>query len=310
MKYIASRPDSPMRQAPDEFSIPAGGSPSAPAASHLLASLALGFGRDGKTTRLIRREHVGPLLVQKPLYPEGPECCHAVIIHPPGGVVGGDELAISASVGDGAHALLSTPGAAKWYRCNGRVSRQQLRIDIGRDGALEWLPQETILFNDADVVLDSHVELQAGARYLGCEILCFGRTASGERFGRGRVRQSLKIHSGGKPVFVEQGTLMGNGSMIHSALGLSGHTVCASLIAVVGVGRPLTNTVISRVRETCTPLVNAGAKFGATHMKSVVLVRYLGDSSEVARKVMLAAWQVLRPALLGRDSTELRIWNT
>ncbi len=307
MKYSASWPGSLMKQIPTEFSSPGAGASSGSAPDHLLASLALGFTRDSDTTRLTRREHVGPLLVQKPLYPEGPGCCHAVIIHPPGGVVGGDELKIRAQIGEGAQALLSTPGAAKWYRSNGKISRQQLDLTISKDAALEWLPQETILFNDADVVFDTHVDLQLGARYLGCEILCLGRTASGERFATGRVRQRLTIQLEGKPVFVEQGTLLGSSSMMSSALGLSGHTVCASLVAV---GGPLGSTVLSKVREACTPLVNEYEKFGATQMKTVLLVRYLGDSSEVARRVMLAAWKVLRPALLGCEPTELRIWNT
>jgi urease accessory protein len=272
-----------MKQIPTEFSSPGAGASSGSAPDHLLASLALGFTRDSHTTRLTRREHVGPLLVQKPLYPEGPGCCHAVIIHPPGGVVGGDELKIRAQIGEGAQALVSTPGAAKWYRSNGKISRQQLDLTISKDAALEWLPQETILFNDADVVFDTHVDLQLGSRYLGCEILCLGRTASGERFATGRVRQRLTIQLEGKPVFVEQGTLLGSSSMMSSVLGLS---------------------------EACTPLVNEYEKFGATQMKTVLLVRYLGDSSEVARRVMLAAWKVLRPALLGREPTELRIWNT
>jgi urease accessory protein len=300
-------PGALMRQNSDEFSSPVAGTPSSRPPDHLLASLVLGFGRNGPATRMIRREHVGPLLVQKPLYPEGVDCCHAVIIHPPGGVVGGDELKISAEVGDRAHALLSTPGAAKWYRSNGKVSRQRLEITVGKEAALEWLPQETILFNEADVVFDSHVELRPGARYLGCEILCFGRTASGEQFAQGRVRQSLRIHSDGKPIFIEQGTLLGNGAMMHNATGLSGHTVCASLICV---GGPLGSTAPGSVREACAPFLSDGEKFGTTQMKSVLLVRYLGDSSEVARRVMLAAWCALRPSLLGRKSTELRIWNT
>lgn len=296
-----------MRQVTDEFSSPAAGAPSGDSSRHLLASLALGFRRDGSTTRLIRREHVGPLLVQKPLYPEGPGCCHAVIIHPPGGVVGGDELKIAAHAGDGAHALISTPGAAKWYRANGKVSRQHLNVAIGNEGMLEWLPQETIFFNGADVVLDSHIDLRPGARYLGCEILCFGRTAAGERFENGRIRQSLKIHSEGKPLFVEQGTLTGGNRMMSSALGLKGHTVCANLLFA---GGPITGSTLASVREACMPNVDEGSQFGATQMKSVLLVRYLGNSSEVARRVMLAAWQAIRPAMLGREATELRIWNT
>lgn len=296
-----------MRQALNEFSSAPAGAASGNPGDHLLASLTLGFSRDGNTTRLTRRGHVGPLLVQKPLYPEGPECCHAVIIHPPGGVVGGDELKIATCVDDGAHALLSTPGAAKWYRSNGKISRQRLDISVGKEASVEWLPQETILFNDADVVLDNHIHLKAGASYLGCDILCFGRTASGERFAKGRVRQRLNIRTDDKPVFIEHGTLIGGGNMMHSALGLAGHSVCASLTSV---GGPVNSAVLGKVREACTSLVGKTEQFGATQMKSLILVRYLGDSSEIARRVMLAAWKVLRPALLGRDSTELRIWNT
>ena len=271
------------------------------------ASLRLAFARDAATTRLVRREHVGPLLVQKPLYPEGSECCHAVIVHPPGGVLGGDQLTIQARVADGAQALLSTPGAAKWYRANGRIASQHLDIDIGTGAAMEWLPQETIFFNQADVVLDSRIALQGDARYLGCEILCFGRTASGERFDQGRVRQNLVIRVDGKPVWLEQGSLLGGSPAMHSALGLAGHTVCASLICV---GGPLGAAAIHSVREACTATAAGTGKFGATQMKSVLVVRYLGDSSEIARHVMLAAWQVLRPLLLNREARELRIWNT
>ncbi len=274
---------------------------------HLLATLSLGFGRDGDTTRLLRREHYGPLRVQKALYPEGPSVAHAIIVHPPGGVVGGDELRIDASVGAGAAAVISTPGAAKWYRANGHVSRQQLTLSVAGDAALEWLPQETIFFNEADVQLATTVDLQGNARFIGCDILCFGRRASGESFHSGRIRQQLRIERDGKPLWLEQGRLLGGSAQMHSPLGLAGHSVCANLVAV---GVPTSPSLMQAVRERCTVVADGRGRFGATQMKSVLLVRYLGDSSEVARHVMLAAWQLLRPALLAREATELRIWNT
>ncbi len=276
-------------------------------AGHLLATLSLGFGRDGDTTRLLQREHYGPLRVQKALYPEGPSVAHAIIVHPPGGVVGGDELRIDVQVDKGAAALVSTPGAAKWYRANGQVSRQQLRLRVAADAALEWLPQETIFFNDADVHLDTEIALQGNARFIGSDILCFGRTASGERFEQGRIRQQLRIHRDGAPLWLEQGRLLGGSAQMHSPLGLAGHTVCANLVAV---GLPLNPALMQSLRERCTTIAASRGRFGATQMKSVLLVRYLGDSSEVARHLMLAAWQCLRPALLQREATELRIWNT
>ena len=274
---------------------------------HLLATLALGFARDGDTTRLVQRDHYGPLRVQKPLYPEDPSICHAILIHPPGGVVGGDELRISAQLDDQAHALLSTPGAAKWYRANGHVSRQQLQLCAANDAALEWLPQETIFFNGADVLLDTHIDLTSSARYLGCEILCFGRTASGEHFDQGRIRQRLSIKRDGKPLWLEQGSLHGGSQQMRSPLGLAGCSVCASLIAV---GPVQATPLLHALRQQMLTASQGSGRVGATQMKSVIIARYLGHSSEVARHVMLAAWQLLRPALLGHEASVPRIWKT
>src|SRR5688572_24226503 len=93
-----------------------------PLVSSWKARLALGFSRLEGKTRLTRREHDGPLVVQKPLYPEssaqGSGPCHIIVVHPPGGAAGGDELAIALDAGEGAQALLTTPGAGKWYRSN------------------------------------------------------------------------------------------------------------------------------------------------------------------------------------------------
>ena len=274
---------------------------------HWLATLDLGFERDGDTTRLIRREHTGPLRVQKPLYPEHPSTCHAIIIHPPGGVVGGDELRMQIDAGPKSRAFLSTPGAAKWYRANGHRSRQQLRIRVAAGAALEWLPQETILFNAADVVFDTIIDLGADARYIGCEILCFGRTASGETFERGQVQQSMMIRREGKPLWLEQGALAAGSRQMQSPLGLGGYSVCASLIAVGGASSA---ALLAPLREQCAASSEGHGQFGVTHMKSLIIARYLGNNSEVARRVMLAAWQILRPALLERDAVIPRIWNT
>lgn len=275
--------------------------------SHWLATLDLGFERDGDTTRLVRREHTGPLRVQKPLYPEHTSTCHAIIIHPPGGVVGGDELRMQFDMGPNARALLSTPGAAKWYRANGHRSRQRLRVRVGAGAALEWLPQETILFNAADVVLDSLIDLEADATYIGCEILCFGRTASAEHFEQGQLQQSMMIRREGKPLWLEQGVLKAGSPLMQSPLGLGGHCVCATLIAV---GRTTNPALLNTVRQQCEASSDEQGHSGVTQMKSVTIVRYLGNRSEVARRVMLAAWQVLRPALLDRDALIPRIWNT
>ena len=261
--------------------------------------------RDGAVTRLVERRHEGPLRVQKALYPEGGAICHAIVVHPPGGVVGGDTLAIDVEAGAGAHVLLTTPGAGKWYRANGKVSRQRVLLRAGADAVLEWLPQETIFFNDAAVTLEHEVELAAGARYIGAELLCFGRQASGETFSTGVVRQRTQIRSAGKLLWWEQGAIAAGdrgdpGCAMHSVFGLGGATVCATLI---GVGAPLPAALLAQIRAL-------DPRLAASQVKSVFVARLLGDDSEAARRVMTAAWQLLRPHLLGCAAPVPRIWNT
>ncbi len=277
----------------------------------MLATLTLDFSQRADGTRLTRRAHYGPLRVQKSLYPEGPQTCHAIIVHPPGGVVGGDELHIDAHIGPAAHALISTPGAAKWYRSNGRRATQRLQLRVDQGATLEWLPQETIVFNDADVLLATTIHLHGDARYLSSEILCFGRTAYGERFTQGRLQQQLKILRDGRPILLEQGTLAGGSRQMNSPLALAGHTVCANLVAI---GLPASSAqmtaLMTALRDACTQAAQGRGQFGATQMKTATIVRWLGDSSETAREVMLAAWRQLRPPLIQREAAPLRIWNT
>lgn len=276
-------------------------------ASPCLATLSLGFADDAGTTRLMERAHFGPLRVQKPLYPEGPAVCHAIVVHPPGGIVGGDELAIKVAVGTGAKAFITTPGAAKWYKANGKISRQDVHLEIGNNASLEWLPQETIFFNDADVRLDHTVFLAADARYIGCEILCFGRTASGESFDTGRIAQRTSIRRDGKLIWFEQGALLGDSPSMKSPLAMAGKTVCATLLAV---GKTVPASLIHAIREDAITVTNNPGSFGVTQLKSVLVARYLGDSSETAKQLMTRVWQRLRRELLGRDAVVPRIWNT
>ena len=271
------------------------------------AKLRLAFNADSGTTRLLDRWHSGPLRVQKALYPEGSAVCHAIIVHPPGGVVGGDELDIDIKVGADAHAVITTPGAAKWYKANGKCSKQSVQIQLDANASIEWLPQEAIFFDAANVQLSQAITLEQGARYLACDILCFGRSASGESINSGRIAQRNTIHRDGKLIWFEQGALAGGTAQMTSALGLNGHSVCATLIAV---GAAIPNPVIAALRHDANLLLEGGANFGVTQFKGVIVVRYLGDASEMARTLMLLAWRHLRPAVMAREAIELRIWNT
>jgi urease accessory protein len=264
------------------------------------ASLVLGYARHGAATRLARREHSGPLRVQKAFYPEGDAVCHTILVHPPGGIVGGDQLEIDIAADAGAHALLTTPGAAKWYRANGKPARQRVRIAVAQDARLEWLPQETIFYDDTDAHLVQEVDLAGNARYVGCDILCFGRSASGEHFARGRVRQQLQVRQDGRLLWWDQGVLHGGSNAMRSAHVLDGAHVCATLLAV---GRAPDAGLVAQLRALDPAL-------GVSHLKSLLVVRYLGHDAEQARRLMAQAWQALRPAWMGLPATQPRIWNT
>ncbi len=188
---------------------------------------------DGKT-RLMERSHFGQLLVQKPFYlkEEDREVCHTIIVHPPAGVCGGDELRLTSHVGAAGKVQITTPGASKWYKANGHISRQEVNLDVETGAALEWLPQEAIFFDNAHVQLINNITLAKDSTFIGCEILCFGRTRSGEFFNGGQITQRTKIHREGKPIWFEQLQLAGGGPAMKSPLYLSDKTVCATLIVV------------------------------------------------------------------------------
>ncbi len=269
------------------------------------ARLTLGFERRDAATLLTRREHYGPLRVQKALYPEGAAVCHAIVLHPPSGIAGGDQLDIAVNVGEGAHALLTTPGAGKWYRSSGATASQRLDFTVEKGAALEWLPQESIVFSGARAAMHSHVRLAAEARFIGWEVLCLGRRASGERFDVGNLRLETRVEREGRPIWLERGAVAGDSNLLRSPAGLAGYSVSATLLAA---GPGLTPASLARCREITA--VEPGARTGLTLLPDLLVARYLGHDSEAARHWFAALWQVLRPAVMGREAQTPRIWNT
>jgi urease accessory protein len=240
------------------------------------ARLALEFALQGNKTVLARRASDGPLVVQKPLYPDGPQRCHAIVVHPPGGIAGGDELFLDVKA-EGT-ALLTTPGAAKWYRSAGAWAKQTLQFGV--EGGLEWLPRETIVFDGALAQLDTIIELGPQASYVGWEIVCLGR------FKRGRLKTHLRIMQERRMLFVEKGEIEGGGRLMRSAAGLGGCSVFGTFIAT-----------------SAEKLSSEG--LAITRLPGLLIARYLGDSSEEALHAFTRLWKLLRPS-----AVEPRIWST
>ena len=262
-------------------------------------SLACRVAGSDRTVLAERRRH-GPLAVQRPFYPEG-GICHVYLLHPPGGVVGGDSLDIDTGMGQGTGALVTTPGATKFYRSAGAQARQVQHLRVAADATLEWLPQENILFPGAQVQLETRIELQAGARLAFWEIQCLGRPAIGEDFDSGRLDSRLTLSREGQPLLDER---LRVGAENRTRLSLiAGHAVSATL---------LIGPADDEALEACRALVQSAGDghAAATLIEGLLVVRYLGDSTEHARRLFTAIWQTLRQGTLGHPPCVPRIWAT
>ncbi|WP_350615901.1 urease accessory protein UreD [Pseudomonas sp. HY7a-MNA-CIBAN-0227] len=264
------------------------------------AELTLAYARVGDTTRPVLRRHKGPLRVQKHLYAEGPEVCQHIIVHPPGGIAGGDRLDINAHVGEGAWAQLTSPGAAKWYRAGG-PAYQQLELSVEAGATLEWLPQETIVFSAAQAELTTRIALQGDARLFYWDVVALGRPASGERFDLGHFQSQLDIRRDGQLLWHERQRIVGGDGLLDSPIGLDGKSVFATLL--------VTGEIDSDLLEQCRSLPHA-VRGDLTQLPGLLVARCLASEALLARGWLIELWRLLRPALLGREALEPRIWNT
>jgi len=271
------------------------------------AALDLRFERHAHRTVLASRTHHGPLRVQRPLYQEGDAVCQAIVLHPPGGVVAGDRLSIDVTAAPGAHALLTTPGATKWYRSIGPEASQHVRLAVEAGAVLEWMPLESIVFDGARIDQRLRVDLAGDARYVGWEITCFGRTASGERFTRGRLRQRTEVYQGSRPVFVEYADVEGGSRVLTSRAGLAGYTVSALMLAAgFDAGSDTGRDLIAALRAVPAREEDL---VGITTLPQMIIARYLGHSAHAARDWFTNLWRVLRPVMLEREAVPPRIWS-
>jgi len=268
------------------------------------AALRLGFASFKARTILDRRQHEGPLMVQKPFYPEPGGVCHVYILHPPGGVVGGDRLRVEVDVGPGAHALLTTPAAGKFYRSAGAPARQRQILNVDADATLEWFPLENIFYSGARVETKTRIQLSAGSRFIGWDILCLGRPACGERFDTGRIDQRLEIWRDGTPLRIERLLFAGNGPVLGARWGMAGYPVIANMVCVTSQAG-----LADKLREI-KARPGDGELLAVTGLDGLVVFRYLGHHVEHAKQYFIAAWEILRLAMLRRKAVVPRIWNT
>lgn len=266
------------------------------------AALKLRFRRAGARA-VFDAQHRGPLRVQKALYPEGDSVCQAVLLHPPGGIAGGDSLEISVDVEPDVHAMITTPGAGKWYKANGRIARQQINLEVR--GALEWLPQEALVFDAASADSRIDISLTDGASMLGWDLVALGRRSSGERFASGTFAQTIRLRVDNELQWIERTRIGGDDPLLDSPIGLAGQHVFGCLWAA---GAHFGDDFLETVRA------ELGADASASPLTRLspclIVVRALGPSTATVRTALERVWSVLRPLVVQRPAHRPRLWAT
>ncbi|QLE56286.1 urease accessory protein UreD [Nostoc sp. TCL26-01] len=268
------------------------------------------------STQLIYNHHQAPLKVQRPFYPEGEKVCHSVILHTAGGIVGGDLLSCDIHLQANAQAVMTTAAASKIYRSNGLIAKQTINIQVETGACLEWLPQETIVFDGGIYRQDLRVELADGANFVGWEITRFGRSARGEKFYQGEWRSHTEVWQNGIPLWIDRQWLPGSAAVFHSPHGLSGKPIVGSL---VWLGSPVSLEIIATARSLFTQhsqlttqhsqLTTHHSLTGVTRLENGFLCRYCGTSTTEVRNWLTAVWQMLRMNFFHRGICIPRVWQ-
>lgn len=255
-----------------------------------------------------RFQHQGPLRTLQSLYPEGPSICHNVLIHPPGGLVGGDTLEVIAHVGSGAHGLVTTPGATRFYRSTGELALQRTQLTLATDARLEWLPLEALCYNACHAENHLRLDLAPGAECMGWDVTALGLPHAEQPFNAGCFVQHIEVPG----VWLERGVLdASDHTLLHSPLGLAGQRCLASLFFVTG--QTLERTRRDAALDAARAVIEAHAlkaSAGATSPNGqVVVVRVLAPQVEPAMQLLKQVRAAWRAALWQLDAAPPRIWS-
>lgn len=271
-----------------------------------LARLQLDYTRENNRS-VLRFAHTGPLRILQSLYPEGDTVCHNVLVHPPGGLVAGDTLEVHAHVATGAHALITTPGATRFYRSEGPLARQLTRLTVADGGRLEWLPLESLCYSACQAENHLTLNLEPGAECVAWDVTALGLPRAGQPFVAGRVLQHIELPG----VWLERGAIDAmDQRLLASPLGLAGHSTLATLVLATGTAlersrREQALDVARHILQAHPLAITAGA---TSPNPQVVVVRALAPQVEPAMQLLKAVRAAWRTALWDLPATVPRTW--
>lgn len=280
------------------------------------AQLSLGFSSASNGTVLGDIARVGPLSVQKAFYPEGRDCAHVYLLHPPAGIVSGDELVVHIQNHPGAHSLITTPGANRFYRARddveNKTQRQITGIQLAENAKCENFPQETIVYPGAAGVNTVDVKLHNSSVYLGWDITCLGLPSAGKAFTSGQYTQLNTVYCDDRLIYHDRIAITQENHLQHHIAGLNQHTVFATFLAYANearVSEAQSKALVDTLRELIQQ-AQAEQKVSVSRVRQLIIIRYLGEQAEECKALFCKMWQVLRPLYIGKNSMQPRIWYT
>jgi len=270
------------------------------------AHLQLNYTREADRT-VARFLHDGPLRILQSLYPEGDAVCHNVLVHPPGGLVGGDTLSIDVTAAAGSHGLITTPGATRFYRSEGEAAIQRTNIKVAAGARLEWLPLEAICYSGCRAENRLNLQLEPGAELMGWDVTALGLPGANLPFERGSLLQHIEVPGRWR----ERGRIDATDlRLLQSPIGLAGHRCMASLFFIAGsaFARARRESALDAARALLEvhPLRESA---GVTSPQpGVIVLRVLAPVVEPAMQLLREVWRKWRAELWQMSAAPPRIW--
>ena len=283
-----------------------------------LANLSLEFSLTPNGSQLTRTKRNGPLTVQKAFYPEGRDCAHIYLLHPPAGIVSGDELRINVQVNENAHCLVTTPGANRFYRAREDLSIgdskqvQHCELKLTSQAKCENFPLETIVYEGADGFNTVDVYLTKESAYLGWDITCLGLPSAGHLFKQGNYTQLNRVYCENTLMYHDRIAIKPDNKIHQHMAGLNNHSVFATFMAYAPAGQLSdadNKALIEQLRE-CMIEAHAEHKISISQIRQLLVIRYLGQHAEECKALFIHLWQKIRPVYLNKAASIPRVWLT
>jgi urease accessory protein len=245
-----------------------------------------------------------PVRVVFPTPPDG-DIPQAIVVTTSGGLTGGDRISVSIDLEDEARALIAAQAAEKLYKSSGLDTEIQVALKAGEDCWLEYLPQETILFDSARLNRNTRIEVDRSAKVLAGEMLVFGRLGSGEVFTKGYLREDWTIYRDGRLAWADALLLDDDVTApLHHPAGFDGATAMATAV----YAGPDAETYLDDVRELLAD-EKPGLRAGVSLVNGLLVMRWLARDPAMLRQSFGNCWQNFRAAAGGLPARMPRLWE-